>query len=56
MGYFAVSLENTKEDLVKTAAANLKLYLDAVDDSYNNDYLLDFAISQLQRAKDKPDE
>ena len=50
MGLFVLQESDNKEDLIKAAIENLKLYLNEKDD---HDYLLDFAINQINQVRIK---
>lgn len=49
MGYFCLEESNSKKDLVEAAKRNLELWIDA---DGGCDYLFDFAIGQLEKAKE----
>lgn len=51
MGLFCAPTGNTKKKLAQQAIANLNLYLE----EKNGDYLIDFAISCLNRMKELDD-
>lgn len=56
MGYFCIpKTDGKKSDDLKTAIANIELLLktNTVDENDSYDYLIDFAIGDLQRAKTK---
>ena len=51
MGLFCLPTEDTLENDVKTAICNLQLFLDHSHGTPPLDYLLDFALHNIENAK-----
>lgn len=56
MGLFCLATKNTLEDDVKTAICNLQLFLDHSNGTPPLDYLLDFALHNIENAKKRLEE